>query len=44
MLVDDAELRTARLALAKAISIVLRNGLTLLGLNAPDRMEREVEN
>jgi arginyl-tRNA synthetase len=43
VLVDDAELRTARLALAKAISIVLRNGLTLLGLNAPDRMERDVE-
>jgi arginyl-tRNA synthetase len=42
VLVDDPELRSARLALAKAISIVLRNGLTLLGLNAPDRMEREV--
>jgi arginyl-tRNA synthetase len=43
VLVDDAELRAARLALGKAIATVLRNGLTLLGLNAPDRMEREVE-
>ena len=44
VLVDDDELRGARLALAKAIAIVLRNGLTLLGLSAPERMEREVEN
>jgi len=43
VLVEDAELRSARLALARAIAIVLRNGLTLLGLTAPDRMDREVE-
>jgi arginyl-tRNA synthetase len=28
----------ARLALARATRIVLANGLTLLGLTAPDRM------
>ena len=41
VLVDDAGLRAARLALSRAIRIVLRNGLGLLGLNAPDRMARE---
>lgn len=40
VLVDDPELRAARLALARGIRIVLRNGLTVLGLSAPDRMER----
>ena len=30
----------ARLVLARAVQIVLRNGLTLLGLAAPERMER----
>jgi arginyl-tRNA synthetase len=40
VLVDDAELRRARLALATAIRIVLRNALHLLGLEAPERMER----
>lgn len=40
VLVEDASLRAARLALARAIRIVLRNGLTLLGLDAPDRMDR----
>jgi arginyl-tRNA synthetase len=43
VLVDDPELRAARLALARGIRIVLRNGLTVLGLGAPDRMEREDE-
>jgi arginyl-tRNA synthetase len=28
----------ARLALARAAQIVLRNGLTVLGISAPDRM------
>ncbi len=37
---DDA-LRRARLALARAVQIVLRNGLHLLGLEAPDVMQRE---
>ncbi|MDX1673177.1 MAG: arginine--tRNA ligase [Longimicrobiales bacterium] len=43
VLVDDPELRAVRLALARGIRIVLRNGLTVLGLSAPDRMEREDE-
>ncbi|HEX7090482.1 MAG TPA: arginine--tRNA ligase [Longimicrobiales bacterium] len=42
VLVPDPGLRAARLVLARAIQIVLRNGLELLGLSAPDRMEREV--
>ena len=37
-IVDDAEPRDARLALAMAVSRVLRNGLALLGVNAPDKM------
>lgn len=40
VLVDDPELRRARIALTAATRIVLRNGLALLGLNAPERMER----
>lgn len=39
-LVSDRELRAARLALAGASRIVLRNGLAVLGLTAPERMER----
>ncbi len=41
VLVDDDELRRARLALALGVRIVLRNGLALLGLTAPERMDRE---
>jgi arginyl-tRNA synthetase len=41
VLVADPVLRTARLALARAVQITLRNGLELLGLAAPLRMERE---
>ena len=37
-LVDDATLRTPRLALAFAVQQVLRNGLQLLGASAPDSM------
>lgn len=40
VLVDDPALRAARLLLARAVQVVLRNGLTLLGLSAPTRMER----
>lgn len=43
VLVDDPALRRARLALARAVQIVLRNGLALLGLTAPERMQREPE-
>ena len=35
------ELSSARLVLARAIQIVLRNGLSVLGISAPERMERE---
>ncbi|HSM35441.1 MAG TPA: arginine--tRNA ligase [Longimicrobiales bacterium] len=41
VLVEDAPLRDARLALARGVRIVLRNGLAVLGLEAPDRMDRE---
>ena len=43
VLVADENLREARLALANAIRIVLRNGLMLLGLGTPERMDRELE-
>ena len=39
-LVSDRALRAARLALAGASRIVLGNGLAVLGLTAPERMER----
>jgi len=41
VLVDDPALRGARLALARAVQIVLRNGLTVLGIEAPSRMVRD---
>jgi len=41
VLASDPATRRARLALARATRTVLRNGLELLGLNAPDRMQRE---
>ena len=37
-LVDDVELRDARLALVTATGQVLKNGLGLLGVSAPDKM------
>lgn len=43
VLVEDEALRNARLALARGVQIVLRNGLELLGLSAPERMQREEE-
>jgi arginyl-tRNA synthetase len=41
VLSEDQDLRAARLALARAVQITLRNGLELLGLRAPERMQRE---
>lgn len=38
MLIDDANVRNARLALSLAVQKVLKNGLTLLGVSAPERM------
>jgi arginyl-tRNA synthetase len=37
-IVDDVELRDARMALASAIGQVLRNGLKLMGVSAPETM------
>jgi arginyl-tRNA synthetase len=37
-IVDDAELRNARITLAVATRQVIRNGLDLLGLSAPEKM------
>jgi arginyl-tRNA synthetase len=38
MLVDDEGVKRARLALAAAVREVLRNGLALLGVSAPEKM------
>ena len=38
MLVDDAGVRNARLALALAAQQVIRNGLDLIGVSAPEKM------
>ena len=38
VLVDDLELCSARLALVQCVNITLRNGLTLIGLEAPDKI------
>ena len=38
LLVETLEVRDARLALAKAVQIVIRNGLALLGVSAPRSM------
>ena len=37
-IVDDAELRNARMALASAVGQVMRNGLGLMGVTAPVKM------
>ncbi len=37
-MVEDSELRDARVALASAVGQVLRNGLTLMGVSAPEKM------
>ena len=38
MLVDDPDIRTARIALSEAVRQVLSNGLSLLGVSAPETM------
>jgi arginyl-tRNA synthetase len=43
VLVEDESLRSARLALARSVQIVLRNGLTILGIVAPEQMARSEE-
>ena len=42
-LVDDRELARARVALLVATRQVIRNALTVLGVSAPDRMDRDTE-
>ncbi|KOR31418.1 arginine--tRNA ligase [Achromatium sp. WMS2] len=37
-LVEDAHLRTARLNIIRAVAVVLRNGLNLIGISAPESM------
>ncbi len=37
----DGPSRDARIGLARAVQITLRNGLNVLGVSAPERMERE---
>jgi len=44
VLVDDSRIRGARLILARSLQIVLRNGLTILGISAPKRMMQELAN
>ena len=43
VLAEDNALRTARLALARGVRIVLRNGLEILGVSAPTRMDLSEE-
>ena len=38
VLVDDADLRDARLTLYAAVKIVVANGLSILGVSAPEQM------
>ncbi len=42
-LVDDRELARARIALLVATRQVIRNALAVLGVSAPDRMDRDTE-
>jgi arginyl-tRNA synthetase len=42
VLASDPALRQARLVLARSVQIVLRNGLAVLGISAPTRMDRGV--
>ena len=40
---EDAALSRDRLLLAQAARLVIRNGLALMGVSAPERMERTGE-
>jgi arginyl-tRNA synthetase len=42
-LLAEGPARPARLALARAVQLTLASGLTLLGISAPERLEREGE-
>jgi len=43
VLAEDPGIRKARLCLARSVRVVLRNGLEILGVTAPIRMDREEE-
>ncbi len=43
VLSNDPALRAARLVLARSVQVVLRNGLAILGIEAPSRMDRSEE-
>ena len=43
VLTSEPELRAARLVLARAVRVVLRNGLRILNVSAPVRMDRALE-
>ena len=43
ILIDDVRVRNARLATISAVKVALKNALTLVGVEAPDRMTREEE-
>jgi arginyl-tRNA synthetase len=43
VLVENQKLKQARLGLARSVRIVLRNGLRILGVTAPTRMDRPEE-
>lgn len=38
ILIDDADLRAARLGLVKSVQLVLKTGLALIGVEAPEKM------
>jgi arginyl-tRNA synthetase len=38
ILVDDSELRKARLTLVRCVCTVLKTGMSLIGLQAPERI------
>ena len=38
VLVDDKSTKNARLSLIKAVKIVIKSGLELLGVSAPEKM------
>ena len=44
VLVEHIPTRQARLIMAQAVRTILRNGLQILGISAPEYMAREMEN
>ena len=42
VLCEDEKIRSMRLYTIRAVQIVIKNGLELLGINAPERMEQQI--